>query len=115
MGTEAAAGKNPVSRVGKIYTLLSYHIAQQVYTQVSELQEVYVWLCSQIGKLIDQPLIASTHVILQPGIELSDIQSRIQAIILHKLATIGDFTHRLTRAGSTRSIIRLISRCSPSD
>jgi S-adenosylmethionine synthetase len=29
IGTEAAAGKNPVSHVGKIYTLLTHHIASQ--------------------------------------------------------------------------------------
>jgi S-adenosylmethionine synthetase len=30
ISTEAAAGKNPVSHVGKIYTLLTHHIAGQV-------------------------------------------------------------------------------------
>src|SRR5262249_14649878 len=34
MSTEAAAGKNPVSHVGKIYTLLSHQMAQHIYTAV---------------------------------------------------------------------------------
>ncbi len=33
MSSEAAAGKNPVSHVGKIYNLLSYRIADQVHTE----------------------------------------------------------------------------------
>jgi S-adenosylmethionine synthetase len=50
MSTEAAAGKNPVSHVGKIYTLLSHQMAQHIYTAVDGVAEVYVWLCSQIGQ-----------------------------------------------------------------
>src|SRR3972149_1044680 len=39
-GSEAAAGKNPLSHVGKIYTLLSHNIAAEVYERVPGLQEV---------------------------------------------------------------------------
>ena len=31
---EAAAGKNPVSHVGKIYNILSHRMAQQIYQEV---------------------------------------------------------------------------------
>jgi S-adenosylmethionine synthetase len=55
MSTEAAAGKNPVSHVGKIYNLLSHKMADNVYRNVSGIREVYIWLCSQIGVAIDQP------------------------------------------------------------
>ena len=46
---EAAAGKNPVSHVGKIYNLLSHRIAHHVYTIIEPVEEIDVWLCSQIG------------------------------------------------------------------
>jgi S-adenosylmethionine synthetase len=97
MGTEAAAGKNPISHVGKIYTLLTHQIAARIYTHIPGVQEVYVWLCSQIGTPIDQPLIASAQLILQPSIELADIEPAIQDLINQELATIGDFTARLAR------------------
>ncbi|RLI40309.1 methionine adenosyltransferase, partial [Candidatus Bathyarchaeota archaeon] len=42
--SEAAAGKNPVSHVGKIYNILTFRIAQHVYEQVPEVEEAYVWL-----------------------------------------------------------------------
>src|SRR5947209_17553568 len=48
--SEAAAGKNPVSHVGKIYNLLTYEIANHVYQKVPGIKEVYVWLLSQIGR-----------------------------------------------------------------
>nr|NIP66693.1 methionine adenosyltransferase [Candidatus Bathyarchaeota archaeon]NIR12430.1 methionine adenosyltransferase [Desulfobacterales bacterium]NIU80643.1 methionine adenosyltransferase [Candidatus Bathyarchaeota archaeon]NIV67256.1 methionine adenosyltransferase [Candidatus Bathyarchaeota archaeon]NIW15827.1 methionine adenosyltransferase [Candidatus Bathyarchaeota archaeon] len=56
--SEAAAGKNPVSHVGKIYNVLTHRIANQVYDQVAGIEEVYIWLLSQIGQPIDQPAIA---------------------------------------------------------
>lgn len=56
ISTEAAAGKNPVSHVGKIYTLLTHRIANRVFERVEGLVEVYIWLCSQIGQPINAPL-----------------------------------------------------------
>jgi S-adenosylmethionine synthetase len=95
--TEAAAGKNPLSHVGKIYNLLSHHIAGEVYQQVPGLSEVYIWLCSQIGAPIDQPLIASAQLILQPGVGLEEVQPKVQEVIDLELEGIYGFTARLAR------------------
>jgi S-adenosylmethionine synthetase len=97
MGTEAAAGKNPVSHVGKIYSLLTHRMAGEIYTRVAGIHEVYVWLCSQIGQPIDQPLIASAQLVLQPGVVLADVQPAVETIIERELAKIEDFTMRLAR------------------
>jgi len=97
MSTEAAAGKNPISHVGKIYNLLSHKIADEVYRTVPGIQEVYIWLCSQIGAPIDQPLIASAHLILQPDVALEDIRDDVQEVIERELADIYSFTARLAQ------------------
>ena len=97
MSTEAAAGKNPVSHVGKIYSLLTHRIAGRIYTTVPGLQEVYIWLCSQIGKPIDQPLIASAQLLMQQGVSVEEIKAPVEAVVERELATIGDFTARLAR------------------
>ena len=97
MSTEAAAGKNPVSHVGKIYTLLTHRIAAELYANVPGLREVYVWLCSQIGQPIDQPLIASVQLILQPGVALAEVEPTVKHVIEHELATLDNFTARLAR------------------
>jgi len=97
MSTEAAAGKNPVSHVGKIYSLLTHRIAAEIYASVPGLREIYVWLCSQIGKPIDQPLIASAQLILQQGVTLADVKPAVESVVEHELATISDFTARLAR------------------
>lgn len=97
MSTEAAAGKNPISHVGKIYNLLSHHMALEVYKRVPGLREVYIWLCSQIGVPIDRPLIASAQVILEPGVKLADVEEDIAETIEAELDGIYTFTQRLAR------------------
>jgi len=97
MSTEAAAGKNPISHVGKIYNLLSHHMAMEVYKRVPGLREVYIWLCSQIGVPIDRPLIASAQVILEPGVKLADVEEDIAETIEAELDGIYTFTQRLAR------------------
>jgi S-adenosylmethionine synthetase len=97
ISSEAAAGKNPVSHVGKIYTLLTHHIASQVVQRVPGLAEVYVWLCSQIGQPINAPLVAAAQVILQEGVGLPDVQPAVEAIIEQELAGIHEFGKSLAR------------------
>ena len=95
LGLEAAAGKNPVSHVGKIYTLLTHKIAAKIHADVPGIQEVYVWLGSQIGKPIDQPQVAYARLILQRDVALADVQVAVEAVIEGELATIGGFTEQL--------------------
>jgi S-adenosylmethionine synthetase len=97
MSAEAAAGKNPVSHVGKIYNLLTHRIAGRIYTTVSGLEEVYIRMCSQIGKPLDQPKIASAQLVLQQGVALEEVRPAVEAILNRELSAMGDFTARLAR------------------
>jgi S-adenosylmethionine synthetase len=97
MSTEATAGKNPVSHVGKIYTLLSHQMAQHIYTAVDGVAEVYVWLCSQIGQPVDCPWITATQVILAPGASMADVRVPITEIMHAELAALPRFIEQLTR------------------
>lgn len=93
--SEAAAGKNPVSHVGKIYNLLTHKIANSVYEQVPGLEEVYIWLLSQIGKPIDQPAIAAAQVVLQSGSSIESTRKSIEEVIDSELSNIDKFTNDL--------------------
>ena len=95
--TEAAAGKNPISYVGKIYNLLSHEIASHIYREVAGIREVTVWLCSQIGKPIDRPLIAEAQLNLEPEVLLEDVRDSVIAVIDGELEDIQSFTHRLAQ------------------
>ncbi|MEM2875405.1 MAG: methionine adenosyltransferase, partial [Candidatus Bathyarchaeia archaeon] len=93
--SEAAAGKNPVSHVGKIYNLLTHKIAEEVFKQVSGILEVYVWLLSQIGKPIDQPTISVTQIIVEKGTNIKDIKQKVKDIVDYELANITSFCEDL--------------------
>jgi S-adenosylmethionine synthetase len=97
ISTEAAAGKNPVSHVGKIYTQLTHYIADRVVKEVEGVAEVYVFLCSQIGRPINAPTIAAAQVILRDGVVLPDVERAIEALMARELAGIHEFVMRLGR------------------
>ena len=97
IGTEAAAGKNPVSHVGKIYNALTHQIARKICSEVPEVAETCVWLLSQIGIAIDQPAIAAAQVVMNDGASLDKkVQARITEVIDVELANIKDFCEKLT-------------------
>ena len=94
VSSEAAAGKNPVSHIGKIYNLLSHRIAARIYRQVPDVSEVYVWLLSEIGTPIDQPQIATAHLIMKKG-SLSEVEKEAAEIIEKELENIHAFSMEL--------------------
>lgn len=94
VSSEAAAGKNPVSHIGKIYNLLSHRIAARIYRQVPDVSEVYVWLLSEIGTPIDQPQIATAQLILKKG-SLSEAEKEATEIIEKELENIHAFSMEL--------------------
>ena len=94
VSSEAAAGKNPVSHIGKIYNLLSHRIAARIYRQVPDVSEVYVWLLSEIGTPIDQPQIATAQLIMKKG-SLGEVEKEAAEIIEKELENIHAFSMEL--------------------
>jgi S-adenosylmethionine synthetase len=94
--SEAAAGKNPTSHVGKIYNLLTYQIANRIQAETNGVREVYVWLLSEIGRPINEPKIASVQLILDPGTTLKEISSKVQDLVAAELSRIDKFSEDLS-------------------
>ncbi|HEY9205490.1 MAG TPA: methionine adenosyltransferase [Candidatus Methanoperedens sp.] len=94
VSSEAAAGKNPVSHVGKIYNVLSHRIAHEIYSSVPDIREVYVWLMSQIGEPIDRPKIAAAQVIMERG-TIGSVEKEINEVIDRELSNIQEFCMKL--------------------
>jgi len=59
---EAACGKNPISHVGKIYNVLALRAAQAIVEEVTGVKAATVYVLAQIGKPLDQPLVATAQV-----------------------------------------------------
>jgi len=95
--SEAAAGKNPVSHVGKIYNTLTHKIAGEVYKNVSGLEEVYIWLLSQIGKPIDEPAIAAAQVVMKGNNSFNSVKKEIEEVVNKELENINKFTAALSQ------------------
>ncbi len=95
MSSEAAAGKNPVSHVGKIYNAMCYRIAGRVMEDVSGIKEVYVWLLSQIGKPINEPNVVSAQIIPDNGVELDSVSKQIDEVIAYEFAHLDTFCNDL--------------------
>ncbi|MEM2105841.1 MAG: methionine adenosyltransferase [Candidatus Bathyarchaeia archaeon] len=95
--SEAAAGKNPVSHVGKIYNVLTYKIAQHVYEEVPEVEEVYIWLLSKIGSPIDQPAVAAAQVIMKGNNSLEKVRHEISDVLDYELENIDKFCMELAQ------------------
>ncbi|MEM2714633.1 MAG: methionine adenosyltransferase, partial [Candidatus Bathyarchaeia archaeon] len=87
--SEAAAGKNPVSHVGKIYNLLTHRIASKIYNELSSVKEVYVWMLSKIGQPINQPVI--TAVQLTASEDLNNVKMKVKEIVEYELENMEEF------------------------
>jgi S-adenosylmethionine synthetase len=95
--SEAAAGKNPVSHVGKIYNTLTHKIAKEVYHNVSGLEEVYIWLLSEIGRPIDEPAVAGAQVVMKGKNSFGSVKKEIEEVVNKELENIAEFTEQLAK------------------
>jgi S-adenosylmethionine synthetase len=96
-GSEAAAGKNPVSHVGKIYSVLTHLLADRIYREVPGMEQVIVWLCSRIGAPINQPQVAAVQVRLNPRTHFSEISDPVRELVNRELDRMPAFCSELAQ------------------
>jgi S-adenosylmethionine synthetase len=97
MSMEATSGKNPINHIGKIYNLLSTQMARDIVQQVPEVQDVNIRLLSQIGKPIDQPLVASAQIIPKEGTSFAKVKSEAEVVIDDWLSNVTKITEMVIR------------------
>ncbi len=93
MSLEAAAGKNPITHVGKLYNITANQIAQNVVKEIPEVEEVYCYIVSQIGKPVTEPLALDVKIRSDENIEL--FRPKIERIAMDCLADIKNIWERL--------------------
>ncbi|MCL4326448.1 MAG: methionine adenosyltransferase [Candidatus Thermoplasmatota archaeon] len=88
MSLEAAAGKNSVTHVGKMYNIISQEIASEcVKAGNGDIQEAYVSILSQIGKDITDPQVVSVKLLMADGnVKESKYKAECEGIVENKLA-----------------------------
>lgn len=96
MSLEAAAGKNPVSHVGKIYNIIAFRIAEDIMKESKgDVLEAHVNLLAQIGKPIDRPKAAVAKVITAGDVRISSVKSDVEGIIMDWLSRCHEITEGL--------------------
>ncbi|MFN3947357.1 MAG: methionine adenosyltransferase [Aquificaceae bacterium] len=83
MSLEAAAGKNPISHIGKIYNRVANLIAERVVKEIEEIEEAYCYIVSQIGKPINQPQVLDVSI--RSKRDISSLQEAVRKIAQEEL------------------------------
>ncbi len=78
MTLEAAAGKNPVSHVGKTYNVAAREIVEKVVTEHPDLTQAYCYIVSQIGAPITEP--KAINVELFGNCDIDKVKGSIESI-----------------------------------
>lgn len=77
MSLEAAAGKNPVTHVGKLYNIMAQRIAHALISEVPEVEETYCYLLSRIGHPVADPALFEVKVRLEELSRLTELTPQI--------------------------------------
>ncbi|RLJ71501.1 S-adenosylmethionine synthetase [Hydrogenivirga caldilitoris] len=83
MSLEAAAGKNPVSHIGKIYNVVANLIADRVVKEIEDVEEAYCYIVSQIGKPINEPQVCDVKV--RTSRDISGLRDEVMKIAQQEL------------------------------
>jgi S-adenosylmethionine synthetase len=80
MNMEAAAGKNPVTHVGKLYNIAARRMCETLVQDLQEIEEAQCYLVSRIGQPVCEPQVVDLRLQLREGIPLSTIEARVREV-----------------------------------
>ena len=99
MSLEAAAGKNPVTHVGKLYNLAANRIAAATVAEVPGAVEAYCWLLGRIGHPIDEPQVADVKLRLEDPDALEAVRPRALEVVHDNLRGISTLWREIVGGG----------------
>jgi len=99
MSLEAAAGKNPITHVGKLYNITANDIAKRVVEEIEGIKEAYCYMVSQIGKPISEPLMVDVKVRSEESSEV--FKDKIEEIVKDSLLEIRNLWKKLVEGEIT--------------
>ncbi len=101
MSLEAAAGKNPVSHVGKVYAVAGFEMAKDIKMQYPQIHEANVTLLSRIGSPIDQPKVAAIEIVMDDKEDYEKIKDKAVGIVDAHLENITEITNKIVEGKVT--------------
>ena len=85
MSLEAAAGKNPVTHVGKIYNTLARDIAAAL-TRMPETAAAQCTMVSRIGAPVSSPALAQVKLGTRVGVPASRLRPQAEKVVVDQLS-----------------------------
>lgn len=96
MSLEAAAGKNPISHVGKIYNVLAIRLAHELVRTIPELTEAHALIVSQIGAPISMPSLVHLKLATHDRIPIEELRTRIEEVTDNQFDRIAELLAELS-------------------
>ena len=88
MSLEAAAGKNPVSHVGKIYNILAREIAETLAANVPQIAAAHYFMVSRIGAPVTKPALVQVKLATRDGLPAIQLKERVEDIVADHLSRV---------------------------
>lgn len=95
MTLEAAAGKNPVNHVGKLYNVVATRVASAIVSELTEISSAECVMVSAIGRPVTDPQCVDLRLTSRLG--LIEIEDRVRDIVARELAAIPQIREELLR------------------
>ncbi|WP_212525576.1 methionine adenosyltransferase [Actibacterium sp. MT2.3-13A] len=89
MTIESAAGKNPITHVGKLYNLVAGLTAAALVEEIAEVEAAQCSLVSQIGRRLNDPQVAHVRLRVRGGGLPPEVRRRAGDILADHLSRIG--------------------------
>ena len=88
MSLEAAAGKNPVTHVGKLYNVTACNLAQALVEAVPEIAAAQCLLVSRIGAPVTSPALVQVKLAAHDSMPIQNFRRQIEELVAEELARI---------------------------
>jgi len=95
MNMEAAAGKNPVTHIGKLYNIAARQIAIDIANHIPEVKHACCYMVSRIGFPVNEPQIVDLRLQLVDGGQINNIRRSVKDIVWQHLQNIGKIQDQL--------------------
>lgn len=95
MTLEAVAGKNPVSHVGKLYSLLAGRMAATIVTEIPDVRDAECVLVSQIGRAVADPRIVDVRLACEDHSRVGNLKSSVAEIVRSELGRVSELRDAL--------------------
>jgi S-adenosylmethionine synthetase len=95
MTLEAAAGKNPVTHVGKLYNLMAGRLAATIAAEIEGVENVQCVLVGQIGRLVTDPHVADIRLACANEMKPESCRRQVTNIVQSEFSRIGQLRESL--------------------